>query len=467
MGPILQLVRHAESANNALYNALVAEQGGAAAVKADVAKQQRVDDLELKQRSPDPSLSERGFEQAELVATLLGNEHVEASPTILVVSPMLRACLTAEPIAKKLRATGAKENLKVICHAEYYETGGCHDRGLALPGRTFSEITDAHPSLAPTESVAFPKGGGGFYSKGDARETKDQAEARAERLNLWITETLAELPDSGRLILVGHGLVMATLITRLLGLPFSGAPCMATHANTGVSNLRYVRDKGAFLLESLNDTRHVSADAREKGLLTGCDAYRDGWAAALPTPSWDLHRFSPLVGRGVLFPRLPPELRQQTLAMRADGLWANEEGVTAADYEESDLRCETIVATLTGLVDRAIGHVQYDPATKRLRQLFVMPQFRKLGVGSALVKRVLATHEDAMRFEAEDPQKRRRGEGLRVHAHVKSEKFYEKCGFVREGDEYRSNGVMCVRMLFSATTPATVVRMTPATVVVG
>ena len=66
----------------------------------------------------------------------------------------------------------------------------------------------------------------------------------SDMFNLWITETLAELPDSGRLILVGHGLVMATLITRLLGLPFSGAPCMATHANTGVSNLRYVRDKG-------------------------------------------------------------------------------------------------------------------------------------------------------------------------------------------------------------------------------
>ena len=113
---------------------------------------------------------------------------------------------------------------------------------------------------------------------------------------------------------------------------------------------------------------------------------------------------------------------------------------------------ETIVATLSGNEGRAIAHVQYDPATKRLRQLFVMPQFRNLGIGAALVKRVLMTHEDAMRFEADDPQKRRRGEGLRVHAHVNSAPFYEKCGFVREGDEYRSNGVMCVRMQFAVGT---------------
>ena len=84
----------------------------------------------------------------------------------------------------------------------------------------------------------------------------------------------------------------------------------------------------------------------------------------------------PLVGRGVLFPRLPPDLRAQTLAMRADGLWAHEEGVDAATYAESDIRCETIVASLSGNEGRAIGHVQYDFATKRLRQLFVMPQVR-------------------------------------------------------------------------------------------
>ena len=109
---------------------------------------------------------------------------------------------------------------------------------------------------------------------------------------------------------------------------------------------------------------------------------------------------------------------------------------------------------------RAIGHVQYD-RDEALRQLFVMPQF----VSSAWARRQALCHLRGRDALERGPQ-RRRGEA-RVHAHVKSEKFYEKCGFVREGDEYRSNGVMCVRMLFSATTPATVVRMTPATVVVG
>ena len=210
----------------------------------------------------------------------------------------------------------------MICPAEYTRPAAATtaaSRCRAAPSRHRRA-----PFVGPNRVGRLPQGRGWLHRRVTLVRQRTKRR-RAEQLNLWITETLAELPDGG-LILVGHGLVMATLITRLLGLPFSGAPCMATHANTGVSNLRYVRDKGAFLLESLNDTRHVSADAREKGLLTGCDAYRDGWAAALPTPSWDLHRFSPLVGRGVLFPRLPPELRQQTLAMRADGLWANEEG---------------------------------------------------------------------------------------------------------------------------------------------
>ena len=62
--PLLQLVRHAESANNALYNEIISECGGAAAVASDPSLQRRVDEEEARRRSSDPPLSARGLEQA-------------------------------------------------------------------------------------------------------------------------------------------------------------------------------------------------------------------------------------------------------------------------------------------------------------------------------------------------------------------------------------------------------------------
>jgi len=436
--PLLQLVRHAESANNALYNEIISECGGAAAVASDPSLQRRVDEEEARRRSSDPPLSARGLEQAARVGEHLAGENLDCASTLLVCSPMRRALLTAAPIARGLKGAGVA-NLRVECHAQYFEAGGCHEGGRALPGRTFQQICGDHP-LDFDAAECFPSPDRGWYSAAGAPES--DAQPRAERMCLWITERLATLPDTGRVIMVGHGAFMARLLARLVGLPCAGAAALFVHANTGVSTLRLVRRKGSFLVLGLNQTPHLTPQ-----LLTGAHPAEDGWAAALRAPAWVVRRYGPeAVG---CYP-MPTGLRRQLLEARRRLLWAHESGVGASAYEESDARSVTFVCVLEGSETPA-GQVQYDPSTRRLRQMVVLPQFRKLGIGCALVRAVASIHAEKVaggsvngpgaEGDASPP--------LRVHAWQRSEAFYTRCGFAREGDPYESNGVRCVRMAYA------------------
>jgi GNAT superfamily N-acetyltransferase len=95
------------------------------------------------------------------------------------------------------------------------------------------------------------------------------------------------------------------------------------------------------------------------------------------------------------------------------------------DYAETDRHSVHFFATSTsckerhGDADVAIGTVQYDPDTNRLRQLIVDESFRSHKVGSRLV--------DAVKEEAID---RYRQEYLNVHAWLDSALFYVNHGFV-------------------------------------
>jgi len=222
---------------------------------------------------------------------------------------------------------------------------------------------------------------------------------------------------------------------------------------------------------------------------------------------------------------MPPALYDASVVVRRECLWALEDGVTHAAYVQSDARAVTIVCTLAGggaaaddsvrprgqlghaqldpiiltghaQLDpmRLVGHVQLDPMLGRLRQLIVLPQFRRLGIGRALVGAVVRAHgaqhggpeisaHEATLTEADtlahdldaaphradgfdgthcgtpqmqlvqpQPPTRKRPRGtsvcppLLVHAHARSAPFYEQCGFVRVDEVYESNGVECVRM---------------------
>ena len=458
--PTLQLIRHGESANNVIYRQLIAEFGGGEAVAASRELQRRVDEEEVRRRSPDPSLSERGFMQAECLGRrydpLFG---VSSGPTTVVCSPMKRACLTAEPIVQALRHADTP-GLKVLCHARYYEKGGCHDQGVAAPGRTYADICNDHPLLQFDGAVSFPSATGGWYSGATARESEEECRARVEELYVWVTATLAEMPESGRLLLVGHGAFMGSLAARLMGQPSGGdgsGAAVVVCANAGVHTLHFVRDRAGFLVLALNDTGHIPRDHR--ALLSGADPTGDGWAAALDVPAWTLQHYDPVSG-----PEMPPALRAQTLTLRRVCLWSLETGVSASDYAAVDRRAVSIVCVLSGTCMCIAGHVQYDPHTARLRQLLVLPQFRRLGIGAALVRAVVEAHRaatDASTGSSALTKRQRTGDdadrdadlavALTVHAWQRSEAFYTRCGFVRKGNEYESNGVVCVKMEYLRT----------------
>lgn len=461
--PTLHLIRHGESANNVIYNHLVAEFGGGEAVAAVPELRRCVEEEEVKRRSPDPGLSERGLMQAQRASEASQRGRCDSlrfgapcGPMTVVCSPMRRACLTAEPIVQALKRADAPE-LKVLCHARYFEKGGCHDQGAALPGRTYSEICNDHPLLQFDGSVGFPSAHGGWYSAATARERAEEWNERVDEMYVWITSMLADMPESGRLLLVGHGAFMGVLTARLMGLPVGSGAALLVCANTGVHTLRFVRDRAGFLVLALNDTRHLDHDP---DLISGNDPAEDGWVSALDPPTWTLCQYC--AARGLY---MSPALRAQTLALRRICLWSMEAGVSAVDYEAADARAEAILCLLDGSGNVA-GHVQYDPHTKRLRQLLVLPQFRRLGIGRALVRAVVEAHGAASGAMTQSgTHKRQRAEddgddarpksfapALSVHAWQRSEGFYERCGFVRKGEEYESNGVMCVRMEYHSLT---------------
>ena len=470
---MLLFIRHAESANNEL--------GGPAC--ADAA---RVVSEDLRRRDPDPSLSARGFDQA----ARLGERPEFGTPstsTTLVVSPMRRACLTATPVAEALRRAGTQ--CTVLCHADYCEVGGCHDRGDPLPGRSIHELREEHPTLE-LEPVGFPSPDAGWYSAARAREADPNP--RVERFYLWLSETLAAAPDAARIILVGHGEFMARVITRLLtGCPADreARPALwRVHCNTGVTTLHFARETATFSLTELNDVRHIA----DRAMLTGGDPVGDGGAALPGQPRYTYSVHDPAARPPT---PMPHALRERTLAMRRDGLWSLEQGVTAASYEESDRRSVTVLCQPAGDGGgvSVAGHVQYDPATSRLRQLLVLPLHRRMGIGRALVARVVQLHDErhgaptaqgrAAEVKEEAPPPRAAGEEasprkrrhqsptggasamdvdgvealpraetppLLVHAHVRSEPFYARVGFVREGSSvYVSNGVECVKMVYA------------------
>ena len=114
----LYVVRHAQSANNALAHP----------------------SLMNPDRDSDPSLTEVGFKQAECVARFLKEEYgagaercaVENRIGRLYSSPMRRCMLTSTPIAREL-------GLDITVRGDIFEHGGCFEgsadgavKGLSL-----------------------------------------------------------------------------------------------------------------------------------------------------------------------------------------------------------------------------------------------------------------------------------------------------------------------------------------------
>jgi len=181
----LLLIRHAQSANNALDESL---------------------------RVPDPGITEMGKRQAICLSEWLKTY----PPTTLYCSGFRRALETTLPIAQ---STG----IKPFVRQDIFEWGGCYDGYLPgkmgpFPGMNRAEIEKQFPGWEIDERI----GDAGWYTE-SALESDEMALERSRRVaswlrgmfeNLYVTNSLKGIPS--RVALVIHADFKALLLRTLL-----------------------------------------------------------------------------------------------------------------------------------------------------------------------------------------------------------------------------------------------------------
>lgn len=178
----LLLIRHAQSANNAL-----AAQGV---------------DAYQSGRQPDPPLTDLGRRQAEALAGWIGG--VDPRPTHLYCSPMRRTLQTASPVAEAL-------DLPLRVNDLVYERPGPVEVTEAgqrpHPGSPRSELAALSDRAVLPDSLTEE----GWYD--GPIESPAQAVARAARIAAWLRR---EHDDGDCVALVAHGAIGALLLETLV-----------------------------------------------------------------------------------------------------------------------------------------------------------------------------------------------------------------------------------------------------------
>ncbi len=179
MNTSILLIRHAQSANNALPES---------------------------QRVPDPGLTDLGHRQAQCLA-----EGIKRYPVSqLYCSPFRRSLETVRPCSETL-------NLPVTVQSDIYEQGGCysgHEHGQlrGAPGMNRAELQSGFPGWTICDTI-----GTHGWNHGREYEAEHEAIRRAERVahrltNLWLHEFPGELAA-----LVIHADFKRILLIALLG----------------------------------------------------------------------------------------------------------------------------------------------------------------------------------------------------------------------------------------------------------
>jgi probable phosphoglycerate mutase len=177
----------------------------------------------------DTPLSERGRAQAEAVARRLA---ARAGPAAILSSDLLRAFETATAIAA---ATGLDLRATELLQERNFG---------ALRGRAYDDL-----GFDPLATTDAPPGG----------ESVAEFEARVARAFGEILAVRAAL--AGDLVVVTHGLVIRTLLTRHARLA-AGLEMPASLANTSVTVLAPVAPHDTLLV---NCTVHLQGSARDEG----------------------------------------------------------------------------------------------------------------------------------------------------------------------------------------------------------
>ncbi len=240
----LFIIRHAQSANNALSDQTL--------------------------RVVDPALTDLGRRQAELLAAHLaaGADHesqpCETEPpnggngacfgiTRLAVSPMHRTLLTTRPIARAL-------DLRPEVWPDIYEHGGMWldhggERGIAgYPGLSRAEILACLPDASLPQTITDA----GWYDPGLGQEPLERAYGRACQVATALQDIAAHAPATERIALITHGGFSSLLLSALFGIPLA-APVFFHHDNTGITWIRF-RERGRIRLRYMNRVAHLPAD---------------------------------------------------------------------------------------------------------------------------------------------------------------------------------------------------------------
>lgn len=130
------------------------------------------------------------------------------------------------------------------------------------------------------------------------------------------------------------------------------------------------------------------------------------------------------------------------ISMIRTQVFQDEQGVDAAlEFDGLDRGATHFLAyqgeSANTSCSRAIGTARVrlvDSQTAKLERLAVLPDFRKYGVGRKIVETIL---EFLANKNISD---------LRIHAQISVVGFYQKLGFVAEGEEFEEAGISHIKM---------------------
>lgn len=226
----LYIIRHGESANNALIG-------------------QNFDyDTYMATRSPDPVLTEIGWRQAEIVAGYLADGNYGIAE--VHCSAMTRAMQTAQPIGQAL---GLQPRVWIDIHEHGGMFRGNPNNGdlRGFPGLSRSQAQEQFPGYELPAAMG-PKG---WYQGG--YEEMNGCDVRARRVAEMLRVRAVDEPDAV-IALVSHG----TFIDRLLKaffVPADDRQHFYFLNNTSVTRLDF-SNKGSLVLRFTNRINHLPAD---------------------------------------------------------------------------------------------------------------------------------------------------------------------------------------------------------------
>jgi Histidine phosphatase superfamily (branch 1) len=481
------MIRHAESANNEVYrNAKFLFRGGT-----DDFDEEGCKNYVLTHRTADPDLSTKGNRQADALAEYLVPHLMNQAshPVRILCSPMKRTLLTIKPTLEQMqRRQRQEENINhnssfsgptvhIVVVAFYHETEGCHLRGSPEAGMNPIEIRElmkdcVQNAATDIEFVGFASSDSGWYSQGQGPETRDEAEKRAAKYCLWLSEYLDQqlmqndhdLFDAGVLVdgedqenehdrhaarirrrrtvlAIGHGDFMSSVTKRIVsgfghmvetdGIPHRSA---FAHFNTGITELEYF-GHGRYLVMSSNTTPHIPPE--RYGELRSGGTLRDGWSFLVPPV------LEPEVDVIFSDDDLEDHIREQTTALKALYL-SSISGTAAENSGDPSLQIDTETepkGKVHFIVKRGlqvVGVATYSEETGQLRDVAIRPTAMNPIMNEDSDSDGPSSIAETLMFAVKKhARKLGRSNSLIVHARSKENKvLFESLGFAEvEGDD--------------------------------